>query len=142
MSATTQLRAEHRWLEGEAAKLLHIASAPTPDSAAVAAIRWRLVQALREHCAREDALVEDWLTACSDGKARTAVSRHREAHGRISEFFMRYVSQWPVARLASEWDGFCAETHAVVAGLAARFAAEELELHPHAERVHARREAA
>jgi hypothetical protein len=142
MSATSKLCAEHRWLEAEAAKLLRVVSMSTPDTASVAAIRWRLAQALREHCAREDEVVYDWLIASDDDAAFAAAWRHREKHGRIGEYFTRYVADWPVSRVGREWPAFCAETKAVIAGLAARIVEEEQDLYPHAERVHACRKAA
>ena len=135
------LIAEHRILEGEAARLVAIVAGRVPDGAAVAAVRWRMAEALLDHCAREDRLVYDALLNAEDPVAADLAWRYREDHGAIGAAFTRYVTEWPVSRVAREWDRFREETHAIVAMLAERMAREETILYPLARDMEVRRAA-
>jgi hypothetical protein len=138
----SKLCEEHRWLEAEAAKLLRIVSLPMPDTAAITAIRWRIAQALRDHCRREGSAVYDWLLDSGDAAGEATARRYRRDHGDVDEAFSRYVANWPISRLSREWDDFRIETEVMVTELAARTLLEEQVLYPHVERVQARRDAA
>jgi hypothetical protein len=137
-----KLREEHRAIEAQAAHLLRIVSARVPDSAAVAAMRWRMAQALRDHCGREDRLVYDWLLACGDSAAVEAASHYRSDHGALASAFAAYIADWPVQRIAREWQRFGEETRTQLAGLRDRIAREEQILYGHVERLGALRAAA
>ncbi|WP_268801268.1 hemerythrin domain-containing protein [Sphingomonas sp. Root241] len=136
------LCAEHRALEAQAAQLLSIVSAPVPDAAAVAAMRWRMAQALFDHCNREDWLIYDRLLFSGDAVATRIAWLYRQEHGLLGPSFANYVATWPVDRITKEWERFRAETRILMAGLAERIKREEEVLYPHAERVIARRQAA
>jgi hypothetical protein len=137
-----ELCAEHRALEAHAAQLLAIVSAAVPDAAAVAAMRWRMAQALRDHCLREDRLVYDRLLSSGDAVATDIAWRYREEHGMLGPAFANYMAVWPVGRITAEWERFGAETRILMADLAERIAREEQMLYPHVERVVARQRAA
>jgi hypothetical protein len=138
----SELCEEHRALEAQAEQLLRIVSAPVPDAAAVAAMRWAMVQALLDHCAREDRLVYDRLLTSGDAIATQVAWRYRQEHGTLGPAFANYVAAWPVGRISREWAKFGVETREIVASLAERIAREEQALYPHAERILARRAAA
>lgn len=134
--------AEHRALEAHAAQLLAIVSAPVPDAAAVAVMRWRMAQALIDHCNREDRLIYDRLLSSGDAIATDIAWQYRQEHGTIGPSFASYIAAWPVGRITREWARFRAETEALLAGLADRIEREEQVLYAHVERVMARRRSA
>jgi hypothetical protein len=137
-----ELCAEHRALEAQAAQLLSIVSASVPDAAAVAAMRWRMAQALLDHCSREDWLIYDRLLFSGDAAATKIAWLYRQEHGLLGPSFANYVAGWPVGRITQEWERFRAETRILMADLAERIEREEEVLYPHAERVIARQQAA
>ncbi|WP_448662150.1 hemerythrin domain-containing protein [Sphingomonas sp. CJ20] len=141
MALVAEFCAEHRALEAQAAQLLGIVSGAAPDAASIAAIRWRMVQALSDHCSREDLAVYDWLISSGDAAAISVAWRFREEYGRLATEFARYIAEWSVGRIASEWPLFRVESEAIVARLAERIAREETVLFPEARRVQARRAA-
>jgi hypothetical protein len=130
MGVIRELCEEHRLLAGQAAQLLAIVSADAPDAAAVAAIRWRMSQALSEHCARERAEVYDVLAAAGDAEAVALAAEFTRVHGDLAGDFAAWVIGWPVLRVSREWAAFRAETCALVARLRHRMAREEAELYP------------
>lgn len=65
----------------------------------------------------------------------------RQEHGAIPERFRDYVAQWPVKRVAREWEAFRAETRDMLGALADRIQSEEDVLYAHAARVMERRAA-
>jgi hypothetical protein len=138
MTSIEDLCAEHRLLEAQAGQLLEIVSVPCPDTAAVAAIRWRMAQLLREHCAHEDRSVYERLLASGDAAGTSTAWRFRREHGGLAEAFTAYVADWTVSRIAEDWSGFGLETERMMAGLAARILLEERVLYRHAVRVGAR----
>ncbi|AQR75175.1 hypothetical protein BXU08_17255 [Sphingomonas sp. LM7] len=130
--------AEHRALEAQAASLLAIVSAPVPDAAAVAALRWQLAQSLLDHCQREDWLIYDRLLSSGDAIATNIAWRYRQDHGLIGPAFANYIAAWPVGRINRDWVRFRTETEALLAGLAQRIEREEQVLYTHVERILAR----
>jgi iron-sulfur cluster repair protein YtfE (RIC family) len=141
MHVIAELCGEHRQLEEQASQLMEIAGAAVPDPATVAMIRWRLAQALSDHCAREDRAIYDNMLASGDVSATAIAWAFRREHGALAESFGRYIGAWPVDRIAREWARFRVDTHAVLEALADRIACEEDVLYAHAERVRARRAA-
>jgi hypothetical protein len=137
-----ELCAEHRALEVQAARLLAIVSAAVPDAAAVAAMRWRMAQALLDHCNREDWLIYDRLLFSGDAVATGIAWLYRQEHGLLGPAFANYIATWPVGRITQEWARFGAETRILMADLAERIKREEEVLYPHVERVTARQQAA
>ncbi|MDT8759088.1 hemerythrin domain-containing protein [Sphingomonas psychrotolerans] len=129
-------------MEAHAAQLLAIVSAAVPDAAAVAAMRWRMAQALRDHCTREDRQVYDRLLSSGDAAATNIAWCHRAEHGLLGPAFANYMAAWPVGRISGEWERFRAETRILMADLAERIEREERLLFPHVERVIARQRAA
>jgi hypothetical protein len=137
-----ELCAEHRALEAQAAQLLAIVSAAVPDAAAVAAMRWQMAQALRDHCHREDQLIYDRLLSSGDAIATNIAWSYRQEHGMLGPAFANYMAAWPVGRISREWEWFCAETRILMADLAERIEREESVLYAHLERVIASQRAA
>lgn len=135
MSSIQSICEEHRAIAARAAQLLRVTESVVPDTASVAALRWGMAQALVAHCAREEREVYAWLLASGDADAAAVVQRFTEQYGALARRFTEYVSGWPIARLAREWEAFRAETALLVHDLTRRIAAEEAELHPHFERV-------
>ena len=135
------LLAEHRELEEQAARLQRIVALEVADPAAVAAARWRMAQLLFDHCANEDRLVYDRLLASGDANATVLAWSFRREHGALSPAFNQYIAEWPVARVAREWQSFQQATREVLEALAARIACEEVSLYPEAQRVSVRRAA-
>lgn len=142
MTAFAKLCEEHRAIEAQAATMLAIAAAPVADAAAVAGLRWKMAQALLDHCKGEDRAVYDRLLASGDATATALAWRYRKEYGALGAAFALYISDWPVDRINRNWLGFRADTEAVMAKLAARIGCEERELYIHAERVAERRRAA
>ncbi len=136
------LRAEHLVLRDHAAQLLAIVSADVPDAAAVAAMRWRMAQALRDHCEREDREIYDRLLSSGDAVATEIAWRCRQEHGTLGSIFATHMASWPVDRINREWPHFRADTRALMFDLADRIAHEEQILYPQAERIVARQRAA
>jgi DUF438 domain-containing protein len=122
--------------------LLAIVSAAVPDAAAVAAMRWQMVHALRDHCEREDRLIYDRLLSSGDAVATEVAWSYRQEHGLLASAFANYVAAWPVGRISDEWERFCAETRILLADLDDRIRREEQVLYAHLERVVARQRAA
>jgi hypothetical protein len=141
VTAFPELCEEHRQLEAEAGRLKAIAMAAVPDAAAIAGMRWKMAQAIHNHCAREDADIYQAIFASGDAAATRAAWADRKEHGQLAKVFGTYVRDWPVARINAEWMAFRAATLAVIEKLAARIATEEGVLYPHAERVRMRRAA-
>jgi hypothetical protein len=137
-----ELCGEHRLLEQQVNQLLRAASAPTPDPASVAGLRWRMAQTLSDHRAGEDRLVYDRLLSCGDSIATAVAWRHRQEFNALTRAFGDYIAAWPVDRIAREWEQFGLETEAVASRLAAQILVEEQVLYTHALRVEARRAAA
>lgn len=142
MEIVTGLCEDHRVLEDMADTLLAALDQDQPDVAAIAMQRWQFGCALRDHCAREDALVYDWLLASGDAQAVAAAWRFRQEHGRLLAAFGRYAGSWPVDRIAAECAAFRAATERLLGALAQRIAAEEGVLYGHLARVRACRCAA
>jgi len=136
-----ELYEEHRQLEAQAERLREIVMAPVADAAAIAGLRWKMAQALHDHCAHEDEAVYQTIFASGDGAATRAAWGYRQANGRISRVFGNYIGAWPIPRINREWDAFRADTLAVLDRLAARIASEEDILYSHARRVRTRRAA-
>lgn len=136
-----RLCAEHRALETQAAQLLAIVSAAVPDAASVAAMRWQMAQALRDHCVGEDRLIYDRLLSSGDAVATEIAWSYRQDHGMLVPAFANYMAAWPVGRISREWERFRAETRILLADLAERIEREERVLYAHVERVVARQSA-
>jgi hypothetical protein len=141
MELIAELCGEHRQLEAQASRLMDIVSAEVPDPATIAMVRWRMAQALSDHCAHEDLAIYDWLLASGDVSASAVAWAFQREHGALVELFGRYIVSWPVERIAREWDAFRVDTHGVVEALADRIACEEEILYPQVGRVMARRAA-
>ena len=137
----SELCSEHRLLEEQAEQLGRIVTSQVPDSAAVAVIRWRMAQALADHCAREDHVIYDRLLSSGDVAATAVAWAYRREHGAIAERFNRYVAEWPVKRVGREWEAFRAETRKVLSALADRILSEEEVLYMQSLRVMGRRAA-
>jgi hypothetical protein len=139
--AIDSLYAEHRALEAQVDMLLRIVRAATPDTAAVAAMRWAIAQQLVTHCAHEDALVYDPMISCGDTVAASAAASCRAMHGELVSSFASYIAAWPVARIAAEWPLFRDATQVLAAALRHRMQDEEEQVYAHAERMMRRRAA-
>ncbi|HVJ02811.1 MAG TPA: hemerythrin domain-containing protein [Sphingomonas sp.] len=142
MSSIEAIREEHRALEARAAQLLRIVSSPVPDPAAVAAVRWGMVQALSDHCSREDHQVYAALLASDDPAAVVTAREFRREHGELERRFSDFVARWPLGRIAREWEIFRSDTAELVLALKRRIADEEAELYPLFKRLADRRVAA
>jgi hypothetical protein len=142
MTDISKLCEEHRKLEALAAQMLRIVAGAAADAAAIAGLRWRLAQALLDHCADEDRSVYDRLLASGDAVATAVAWRYRQEFGALGAAYAHYISDWPVDRINRNWIGFRADTEAMMAKLAARVLCEEQELYAHAERIAERRRAA
>lgn len=142
MVSISELCDEHRRLEALAAKLLKIVAAPVADAAAIAGVRWKMAQALLDHCRGEDVAVYDVMLASGDKAAAELAWQYRQEFGALSAAYAAYIADWPVDRINRNWAGFQADTHAMMARLAERVAAEESELYLHAQRIAERRNAA
>lgn len=142
MTSISELCEEHRQLEAQAGRMLAIVQAPVADAAAIAGLRWRMAQALLDHCKSEDRAVYDRLLASGDASATALAWRYRKEFGELGAAFATYIADWPVDRINRNWIGFRADTQAMMARIADRIACEERELYVHAERVDARRRAA
>jgi hypothetical protein len=136
-----ELCAEHRELEAQAAELLRVVAAQSPDSASVAGLRWRMARALSDHCEREDRQVYGPLLGSGDAIASVYALRCRQDHGVVVARFHAYILDWPVTRITREWTEFGRATQEMLASIADRMAREEQHLYPHADRVMARRAA-
>lgn len=142
MALISELCAEHRELEALARQLMDIVSKDIPDAASVAAIRWRMMQLVRDHCTREEHLVYDMLMASGDAAATAIAWASRKEHGGLTAAFAANAANWSVGRIAQEWPLFREETRALLDWLARRVAQEEATLYVLAERVIERRAAA
>jgi hemerythrin-like domain-containing protein len=141
MQVIMELCEEHRRLERRASALVQMVGAASSDPVAAAALRWRLAQALFEHCAREDRAIYDRLMASGDAPAIAASWHYRCEHGTMVRDFAGYIAEWPVGRIGREWPQFRADTETMMDRLARRIEREEAVLYPHAERVMMRRAA-
>jgi hypothetical protein len=142
VTSIAELCEEHRQLEAQAARMLAIVSAPVADAASVAGLRWRMAQALLDHCRSEDRAVYDRLLGSGDATATALAWRYRQEFGEMGAAFATYIADWPVDRINRNWIGFRADTEAMMDRIVARIACEERELYAHAERVESRRRAA
>ena len=142
MTRISELCEEHRQLEAQADRMLAIVTGPVADAAAVAGVRWRMAQALLDHCKGEDRAVYDRLLGSGDATATALAWRYRKEFGTLGGAFASYIADWPVDRINRNWIGFRADTEAMMARIVERIACEERELSVHAERVEARRRAA
>ncbi|MCW3836572.1 hypothetical protein ACFQ1E_09880 [Sphingomonas canadensis] len=141
MQSIECLRNGHRLIAGQAAYLAGLARAGFPDPASIVMLRWDLVNAVADHSLRVDRALCRTLTACSDLLAARAAWAHRQYHSTIQDGLMRFVSAWPVTRLATEWDRFGDAAETALAPLFEHLAWEERELFAHAERALSRRAA-
>ncbi|MEN3748144.1 hemerythrin domain-containing protein [Sphingomonas sp. HF-S3] len=135
MPILAKLRDEHRVLETDINRMLEIVANPAPDAASIAAIRWRLAQALFDHCAQEDRAIHDRLAQSGDATAIAACRDYRREHGAMGERFGRYIADWPIERISRDWETFGAETRAMARRVADRIAVEETSLYPLLERM-------
>lgn len=135
MERIEELLDEHRRIEERMAELLRVVDARVPDAATVAMLRWDLVGALAEHHAREDRWICARVIHSSDTLAARAAWHHRRTAGTVRDGVMRFVAEWPVARVAAQWTPFGAAMREMLALLAERIAWEERELFVHAGRV-------
>ena len=90
-------------------QLRGIVANPYPDPASVAPLRWRIAQALLEHCERKDAI--------ASGLPAVATMARREDHAALCCLFSHYIADWSVARIGAEWRQFGKETEDLVASL-------------------------
>ncbi|MEI9850954.1 MAG: hypothetical protein WDN24_08975 [Sphingomonas sp.] len=114
MPLIAQLCGEHRAIEEQAWRLLQIVASPIPDAAAVAMLRWRMVEALGDHCRREDRIVLDRMLVSGDAPATAAARAYRRGDRSLPDRFGDYIAEWPIDRVATEWPGFSAATEAMV----------------------------
>ena len=142
MTSISELCEEHRQLEAHAARMLTIVAAPVADAASVAGMRWRMAQALLDHCRDEDRVIYDRLLASGDAVATALAWEYRKEFGALSAAFASYIADWPVDRINRNWIGFRADTETMMARLAERVESEERELYLHAQRIEQRRNAA
>lgn len=133
--------AEHRELEVQAAELLRVVAAQSPDSASVAGLRWGMARALAKHCEGEARFVEDRLPGSRGAIAAVDALRRRQDDGALVAQFHAYLLDWPVGRIAGQWAEFGNATRAMLALIAERLAREEAHLYAHADRAMARRAA-
>lgn len=133
---------DHRGLLIQAERLAQIVSGQAPDTAAVAAMRWRMTRVLLDHCAEADGLVRNVLLPSGDPQAMAVAAGFDRAHGGFAAAFRAYADAWPVDRISREWTVFAIETRAIIDVLARRIDAEAEDLHPALCRIQARRAAA
>jgi len=136
-----ELLGEHLELEKLGARLLDVVNVRVPDAAKVAALRWELCRAFVDHWGREDQLIYDRLLASGDAEAVAAAWEFRREFGALREEMRLYVTEWPVDRIAREWEAFRDHTFALRDRIDARRAQEESVLYTHARRVIGRRAA-
>lgn len=142
MISISELCDQHRRLEALATQLLAIVSAPVPDAAAVAGLRWRMARALLDHCRGEDEAVYDRLAFSGDVTAAALAERYRDEFGALSTAYGQYLSDWNVDGMNRNWIGFRTDTQVMMAALGARIEAEEHELYLHVHRIEQSRHAA
>ena len=135
MRVIAELYDEHRLLEQQAAELLQVVAADYPDPASVAALRWQMAQALREHCVREDRAVYGRMMDSGDASVRPIAWYYRRDHDALTRDFTAYIADWPVARIGREWPRFRADTERTMSQLTRRIEREEAVLYPNARRV-------
>ena len=135
MGACDGLVSEHEAMVSRIAEFRAVLATPSEDIAAVAAMRWQLIRALMDHFTREESDICAPLVATGNAAAIAATLSFRDVQGTIREAMMTYQSDWPAGRIARDWDGFCAESEAVLAKVQHRMQCEERELYPQAERL-------
>lgn len=141
MLLIAQLKEQHLQLRRDAAEFLRVVDGAVADPATVAALRWRLVRSVVEHCELEDRWVYDRLLASDDAPAIEAAQRVRHINTMLRQAVRRFVTEWPVDRIAPEWTRFQLETRTLFAELAESICEEEAGIYRHAERLLTRRAA-
>ena len=131
-----RLRAEHAAIETLSRFLTTlIAAARPPRPTELAAVRGMLRDTLTRHLRCEDWALYPRLRASGDGEAVRLEATFVDEMGHIAGDFAAYDARWTAEAVEADWDGFRAETAAVLAALGRRIDRENEHLYPVAERL-------
>ncbi|MBO9713179.1 hypothetical protein [Sphingomonas sp.] len=114
------LEAEYREFVAEARLLLDIVAVEAADPAAVAAIRWQVARAIFAHRIREGRGDYELMLPTASPFTGLLAGVYRADYQAVTLGFATYLSDWPVARIAREWDAFRADTQALLGDVANR----------------------
>jgi len=119
-----RLIAEHDRIDAALVRLLNHVDAVAPDPVDTMLALSRLSDEMREHLAREDALLyPDLIADERHAFPRIAADFERE-FAELRDDWSRYLQEWDSLSIQHDWAGFCHETHSIAERLADRVAAE------------------
>lgn len=129
-----RLRAEHAALATLSGFLTELIAAPEPPRATeIEAVRGMFRDTLVRHLKCEDWALYPRLQASGDAELQQLADAFVEEMGTLAADFAAYDTRWTAERIATGWDGFRAETAAILEALGARIEREHRELYPRAE---------
>jgi len=123
------LIAEHDHMDELAQRLVEIAG-DREDVAGALCLRATLSIALEDHLSREDSFLYDQLLGATDSVYPEAVLNFRRSFADLAADWGDYLTSWDAECIRADWEGFAAETDAIMVRLRARIAEENGLLYP------------
>ncbi len=128
IASYARLIGEHAEIASRAARLT--TATARGEAAAIRAALDELADALIEHLANEDREIHPRLMAARDGGVRASAQEARVRYESLASDWIALIEAWPTARIATDRNGFAAESNTLVERLYARIREEDDLLYP------------
>jgi len=130
MSSFELLMREHDELTAQVEQLLKHLGLRQPAVEQVFEARTKLEVSLAAHLAKEDAVIYPSLKLCQDAPTAHLARNFEADYGKLVDSWQAYLCKWDEQAAQQNWRGFCSETRAILALLAARIRSENEQLYP------------
>jgi iron-sulfur cluster repair protein YtfE (RIC family) len=131
MADLAKLRGEHAALMEIATRLSALIAEPQPPTAAeLFAVRGKLNSVLIAHLKAEDWVLYPRLFASPDPAVERTARAFSDEMGDLAQTYTAHTQKWTATSIASDWNGYCKETGAILDALGNRIVRENRELYP------------
>ena len=136
MSQLTKLREDHASLARLFRRLRGIIQRPNaPEQLVLFDLRRELMSTLIAHLKLEDWALYPRLIESGDAQVSDAGRFFQEEMGGLAPAFIAYCDKWNATAIEADWNGYCADTAAILDALENRLLRENRELLPLLERL-------
>jgi hypothetical protein len=136
MSELSKLREDHADLARLFKQLASIVETSQPPPQLVLFdLRRELVSTLLAHLKLEDWTLYPRLIQSGDSEISETGRKFQEEMGGLAPAFVAYCDKWSANRIEADWEGYCADTRAILDALQNRLVQENCELLPLLERL-------
>jgi hypothetical protein len=131
MSELTKIREDHAALARLFRQLRSMVESSRPPSQLVLFdLRRELVSTLLAHLKLEDWALYPRLMESSDSAVSEIGRKFQREMGGLAPAFVAYCDKWSASAIEGDWQGYCADTHAILDALENRLLCENRELLP------------